>query len=202
MTESTEYVLDSMKAWVWSGFYTRDDVNSMVDDILDSETDEKLVRVAIKPEFAKKAEAEKTWPKQTDCDRLDAAFEALFACGVLALHDAGYTMSAGHDVAREALEEDSKNVYIGYCFYHGQDLERAVKGDGLWIAFDHVKGNVPEKVEVGRIVQRELERVGFNCEWDGNVNRRIGIPIFDWKRRSGKWTELGRLCGSQSSENC
>ena len=183
MAETNEYILESIRSWVWSGYYSPEEVQEMIDDILEEDADETLLRAAVDPEFQKKAEDETTWPDETDCDRLDAAFESLTQNGVLALQNAGYTMSDGHDDAAEALKEHDPGTFTGYCFFHGQDLARAVRGDGLMIAFDHVDGDVPQKVDIGEQVKAALERFGFTVEWDGTINRRIDIPKIDWKRR-------------------
>ena len=158
----------------------------MIDDVLEEGADERFLRTTVEPEFEKKTEAEKRWPTETDCDRLDAAFKALDSRGVLALQNAGYTMSDGHESAYEGLSERGWDKYFGYCFYHGQDLERAIAGHGLLIAFDHVDGEVPEKLEVGKLVKAELERAGFRCDWNADTTKRISIPVFDWKRRRSK----------------
>jgi hypothetical protein len=183
MTETDEYILEAIKASVWSGFYSPEDVDQMIDDLLEDDADEAFLRAAVEPEFEKKAEQEKHWPEETDCDRLDKAFSALEAQGVLALHNAGYTMSEGHQEAFEIMQDRGTDSFIAYCFYHGQDIDRALAGDGLWIAFDHVNGDVPEKIDVGNTVQSTLKNAGFDVEWDGNTNKRIHITGFDWKRR-------------------
>lgn len=101
---------------------------------------------------------------------------------MFALHNAGYDMSDGHQEAAETLADDD-GQYIGYCFYHGQDVERAVDGGGLWVAFDHVEDDVPEKRKVGDIVKEELDRVGLTVNWDGSMDKRIYLAVFDWKHR-------------------
>ena len=155
----------------------------MIDDILDEDANEAMLRNAIAPEFTKKAEAEKKWPKITDCDRLNAAFAALDKRGVLCLHNSGFEMSDGHTEAFEVLSERPKDRYFGYCFYHGQDVESAMAGQGLMLAFNHVNSDVPDKLNVGLALKEELERDGFTLEWDGTSDQRINIPKFDWKRR-------------------
>jgi hypothetical protein len=155
----------------------------MIDDILEEDADEDFLRSAVALEFQKKAEAEPLWPAVTDCDRLDAAFKTLDSLGILALQNAGYTMSDGHSEAHEALTRAVSGRYFGYCFYHGQDLERAVTGGGLMIAFDDLEGDGASKSAVGRLLRETLEQAGLACEWNGDPEQRIGIPGFDWKRR-------------------
>ncbi len=184
LNETDKYILDSIHAWVWSGFYSPEEVDQMIDDILEADAHEQMLRAAVTPEFAKKLQAEPTWPAVTDCDRLNIVFAALDSRGILCLQNAGYTMSDGHDEANEQLSKQPSGRYFGYCFYHGQDLERAVKGGGLMLAYDHVNGDVPDKIKVGSAVKEELERNGFVLDWNGTSENRINIPKFDWKRRS------------------
>jgi hypothetical protein len=132
-------------------------------------------------------EAEKaSWPEVTDCDRLDAVFEALNRRGIIALQNAGYTQSDGQDDVREVYcgTPDAQHI-VGYCFYHGQDLERAVEGGGLSLAFGpvHPQDEQTKGLEVGRRIVEELRRAGFQPQWNGTFNERISIPQFDWKRR-------------------
>ncbi len=60
-------------------------------------------------------------------------------------------MSDGHDDSNEALGNYPKEKFFGYCFYHGQDLERAVSGAGLMLAYDHIDGDVPDKIKVAEV---------------------------------------------------
>lgn len=119
----------------------------------------------------------------TDCDRLNAAFAALDKRGVLCLHNSGFERSDGHTEAFGVLFEQPKGRYFGYCFYHGQDVEGAMAGQGLMRAFNHVNDDVPDKLKVGLALKEELERAGFVLEWDGTSSQRINVPKFDWKRR-------------------
>ena len=58
MSETDEYILNAIKNWVWSGFYSPDEVDSMIDDILEDDADEAMLRAAVALEFEKKAAAE------------------------------------------------------------------------------------------------------------------------------------------------
>jgi hypothetical protein len=184
MTETNEYVSNAIKHWVWSGFYGADEVQDMIGDILEQDADEAMLRNSVGREFAAKAAAEASWPDETDCDRLDRAFAALDASGIIALANAGYTMSDGLDEVNEALHAKPPVKARGYCFYHAQDVERAIDGDGLMIAFGDLNNDKDRKVEIGKIVHQALEREGLNVTWNGDSETRLGIPQFDWKRRS------------------
>jgi hypothetical protein len=183
LNETDRYILNAIRKWVWSGFYTADEVDFMIDDILEDDAHEEFLREAVAPEFAKKSEAEKNWPEKSDCDRLDSVFGALEKRNILCLQKSGYETSDGHQEAFEILSDQPGNRYIGYCFYDGQDLERALDGGGLLVAFDHVDGDVPDKIKVGNALKEELERVGFKIDWSGTTDQRINIPTIDWKRR-------------------
>lgn len=172
-----------IKTHVWPGCYSEDDVLQMIEDVLDEESDEGLLRAAVSPEFRRKREAEKGWPVTTDCDRLDDAFAELNRGGIIALHNAGMTMSDGReDVGREWQARGRAGVK-GYCFYHGQDVERAVEGEGLRLAFGDLQAMAEQKKAVGEEIKACLERHGLKVDWDGNPERRLGVPKLDWKRR-------------------
>jgi hypothetical protein len=51
------------------------------------------------------------------------------------------------------------------------------------VAFDHIDGDVPDKMKIGLALKEELERVRFGIEWDGIIDQRINIPKIEWKRR-------------------
>jgi hypothetical protein len=144
------------------------------------------VTAAVDAALASLASDKTTWPATTDCDRLDNAFAALNARGIIALQNAGYTQSDGYDDVRESYGKHSnRDTVIGYCFYHGQDLERAVHGEGLYLAFGPMdaKKEETEGPRIGAMVVEELVRAGFAVKWRGTFAQRIFVPDIDWKRR-------------------
>jgi hypothetical protein len=183
MSKTDEYILNAIKNWVWSGFFSPDEVDAMIDDILEDDADEAMLRRAVGPEFDKKAAAEASWPDTTDCDRLDQAFEELNSRGVIALHNAGYTMSDGISDVSEVLHQRGRRGIKGYCFYHGQDVERAVTGGGLMVAFGDLDDDKTKKTAIGRLLRDVLQEAGFDVEWNGDPETRLNIPRLDWKRR-------------------
>lgn len=181
-------ILHWVRSYVWSGEYDADEVALLIEDQLGegAEVDAGWLDKEIRREVAAKRKAEKTWPKVTDCDRLDRAFNTLERQGVIALHLAGFTQTDGleevKDASREAGGRESK--YAGHCFYTEQDQEGALDGRGLYIGFGHLSGDDVKGVEVGRMVRAALEREGLNVEWDGTIRTRLYVKGFHWQRRS------------------
>lgn len=184
MTDSEQHVADSVRQWVWSGFYTHGDIEQMMDDIVDDDCDVDELRSLIGPCLREKQRAERQWPAVTDCDRLDKVFYALHEQGICALANAGYTMSDGHSDVAEAVANAPDGHYAGFCFYHGQDVERAIEGHGVMLAFGDLADDEARGVRVGQVIAEALRQTGFAVDWDGSTRTRINLPAFDWKRRT------------------
>ncbi len=188
MTDDETYVRDAIHVWVWGGFYDPERATEHLDDLFADDpeltVDKAAMNAALANEFAAKTAAEKTWPKETDCDRLDRAFDELHRAGICALQNAGYTQSDGHSDVAEVLKDEGRENFRGFCFYHGQDLERAVNGSGLLIAFGDLDEIEADMIAVGRTVVATLAKHGFKTEWDGTAKKRIDITNIDWKRRT------------------
>jgi hypothetical protein len=181
-------VLEEVSTLVRSGFWSKERINEIVCEEIyaPGELDTHKVSEAIDSAVAEWEAEQRTWPAVTDCDRLDAAFVAMNRRGIIALQNAGMTQSDGYDDFREAYENHpDRSSVIGYCFYHGQDLERAVRGDGLFFAFGPVDPRDEESKgpEIGRIVRQELERAGLEVDWDGTFSTRLRVPNMVWQRR-------------------
>lgn len=133
-------------------------------------------------------EADKlTWPAITDNDRLRVAFEALVKHGIVTLEDRASTLSDSYE---EFLEDfrghPNQDRLIGYCGYHRQDVERAVHGGGLYLAFGprpDTKDEAADGAAVGLRIVAELRKAGFEVIWNGTIAQRVYVPSFDWKRR-------------------
>jgi hypothetical protein len=181
-------VLRNIDGLVRGGFDERDRIIEIFCEEMyePGELDEAEVTVAVDAAFASLEKDKATWLSTTDCDKLDKVFAALNTRGIIALQNAGYTQSDGYGDAREIYESRSdRDKVIGYCFYHGQDLERAVNGEGLYLAFGPMDAQNEETAgpRVGAMIVAELERMGFSAQWDGTFNQRIYVPAIDWKRR-------------------
>jgi hypothetical protein len=188
MDERREEARADIRFRVWSGYYDADEVFDIVDDeVFESDGEEEWLRRAVAREFRKKREAERRWPTVTDCDRLDGVFESLRGRGILVRHRCGLTIQDGLDVVADLYREAGgrRSGLSGYCFYHLQDMEGAMWGDGgLWLAFGSFPPSRKRAVAVGQLLREEFERAGFAVEWDGSAAARLLLKGFRWQRRS------------------
>src|SRR5262249_28086762 len=99
------------------------------------ESDPSWLRSQTAQKSAEKEAEEATWGSVTDCDRLDQVFDSLEEQGILALQNAGYTQSEGISDVSELYHDagSEQSGIVGYCFYHGQDLERVMASGNLWL---------------------------------------------------------------------
>jgi hypothetical protein len=184
----TDETLGEIDTQVRSGFESRDRVIEIFCEEMYAPGDLDPTEVSTAVDAAIQAHelAKAAWPEITDCDRLNRAFERLAFEGIICLHNAGYTQSDGFDDFRESYRSHPERGRIrGYCFYHGQDTERAVEGGGLFLAFGPADPK-QEEIEgpvVGRLITTALGAEGLHSEWDGTFAKRIFIPQFIWQKR-------------------
>lgn len=190
--DTRERILDL----VGSGFHPDADIEWMItDEHLDPDELTAEDRAWVKAETARacaaKRAAEATWPAQTEYDRLEAVFAQLRGEKIIALHRAGNTLSDGHDDVREAWRAAGRATsgIHGCCFYHAQDLARAMHGGRLHLAFSG--GMIPDVEQreansqaVGHRIVALLLAAGFGAKWSGNINERIEVDIGQWRKRA------------------
>ena len=174
-------------AMVRSGFYNRERLIKIFTEEIYAPDELNLndVAVSIDTNFAEYEKEKREYPTTTDCDRLDTAFARMNERGVIAVQNAGYTQSDGYeDVGAVYSEHPDKERILGYCFYHGQDLERAINGGSLYFAFGPVDPAEEQTigVEVGTIIRKELERAGLAVDWDGTFENRLSISKLNWQK--------------------
>jgi hypothetical protein len=181
-------VLDQIDFLIRSGFEDPDRIVEMLCEELfeEGELDEEEVVAAVAAASAAHEKDKATWPAITDCDKLDGVFARLNEAGVIAVQYAGYTQSDGYDDVREIYHaHPDRERVLGYCFYHAQDLERAVAGEGLFLAFGPMNPDLEETdgPRVGALIAEKLKDAGLGVKWNGSFSQRILIPEIDWKRR-------------------
>ena len=107
--------------------------------------------------------------------RLDAAFEALRAGGLIALHDVGVTQDDGFADCSQAFHDEggASQGLTGFCFYTRQDLDRAKAVGRLSLAFwGAPSGAEKDMRRVGTQIVKVLRARDFTVEWDGTGAER------------------------------
>ncbi|KAF2515752.1 DUF6891 domain-containing protein [Flavobacterium foetidum] len=191
MTENEEFIYESIFNQVRMGFLSIDDIKeNIMEEIEDNEFEDEISEAwafeKIDQEYQKLLEESKKWKSPTDTEKLIKAFDDLCDQNIIALHNAGYTTSDGEYEVVEVERELQENGIVsdGYCFYHEQDLARAVIPDNpsLYIAFQKVDNSDEETtLKVGNKVAEVLKNNGLEVNWDGSAKKKIEIPNFRWQ---------------------
>ncbi len=185
MNETETYIAEQIRLRVWSGYDGPAEVQDMITDILEADADEDMLRARVAEEFQRKSEAESSWPAETDCDKLNAAFRALREKGVIAIHNAGWDKSeAFHNCLEEYQSQGQPENLFGICYYTSQDVDGAVDGHGMYLGYSSTR---PEMEEVdaeraGALICSELQNAGLKTEWGGTATSRIKLEI-RWQNR-------------------
>ena len=184
----TRATLDMAVALVWSGFYVADEVMEMVLEhcfLEDVAVNADSLHRAVRGEFAHKLKEQEAWPALTDCDRLDQAFAALNRQGVIGLHNVGFSESEGlQEIHSVYVERGGQALGVrGYCFYHAEDVERAVAGLGLYLSYGASDANIQRGVEMGATICASLCKAGLVVHWDGEIGKRLHLLPLAWQRR-------------------
>lgn len=191
MSEDEQFIFDSIFTQVRSGFYSLEDIQTnILEEIEDNgfgdEISEEWACGQIDKVNAELLEECQQWEQPTETDRLIAAFDELAAKHkIIALHDAGYiTEDSEYEVADiERVLNDHDTASEGYCFYNGEDLDPAVRGEGLQLTFQKVENTSDATAkEVARKVIAVLEANGLKTAWDGKAASPIILPGFKWQR--------------------
>ncbi|MEP9358832.1 hypothetical protein [Sphingomonas sp. KR3-1] len=186
--ERDEWVRDQIRRDVASGFYDEDAIlTNAADAFADDFTPEELrplAQQALRQALAEQRAAERHWPDETDCDRLDAAFAQLEEDGVVARQNFSCCGNCGATEIWDEVRavEDTGTDVRGYAFYHMQDTEGAVEGNGLYLNYGACAEGEDAALAVAREIVAELEAHGLETQWDGTWDKRIGVML-DWKRR-------------------
>jgi hypothetical protein len=192
MTENEEFIYESIFNQLRMGFLSIDEIQeNILEEIEDNEFEDEISEEwafdKIREENQKLLSESKQWKSPTDTERLIKAFDELADKNIIALHNAGYTTSDGEyevvEVERDLRENEVESD--GYCFYHEQDLARAIalEDSSLFIAFQKVDNtDDATTIEVGKVVAEVLIDNDFRIKWDGSARTKIEIPGFRWQK--------------------
>lgn len=171
------------------GFDTKEQIYEGIIEMFydEEEIDEKWIEMEVEKQYNEHQIESKKWKYPTDFERLEKVFYELNRNGIIAIHKAGYTKQDGYDDVDEILEQLRKNEIktSGYCFYHTQDLERAIFPEigNLYLAFDSHNQNDKEAINIGNKIVELLEKYEFQVEWNKSINTRILITKINWQKK-------------------
>lgn len=182
-------VLEFIKREVQFGFDNQADILESVWDAGfedEDELHENWLKQVIAEHYNHHQTESKKWTMPTDFDKLAKVFDELNQEKIIALHKAGYTKQDGYSDVGEVVDLlSTKNIVpLGYCFYHTQDLERAIEptSKNLLLAFDDINENDENAIVIGQKITKKLNDNGFTVEWNGTVEERIEIKNISWQK--------------------
>ena len=148
--------------------------------------DEDWLRQTISEKYKQHQKDSITWARPTDFDRLANVFDELIEGKIDCLHNAGYTKQDGEGDCMKTIGHLKKlgvNA-IGFCYYHSQDLARAVDPEtrNLYLGFDSSTQNDNDALEVANKIVDLLKKSGFEVNWPGLVDQRIEIKNINWRK--------------------
>ncbi|MDP3238022.1 MAG: hypothetical protein Q8N26_34845 [Myxococcales bacterium] len=150
---------------------------------------EAAVRKLTRLELERQLAEQQTWTRPTDPEKLDAAFAALCARGILCRHDAGPTRTWAHEVVEKEASEAEGQV-AGIAYYTTQDLERAQRSGLLYLSAGSLGAQTSSIAALATLgaathavlsqVHAALREVGLAASWDGKAGSAVAVTL-DWK---------------------
>lgn len=181
---------DQVRRDVTGGFYDEDAILTNAHELFEEELPRPVLRreasAALRAALADHRAAEQGWTALTDCDRLDAAFAALEAEGVIARQNFTCCGTCGASEIWDEVEaaQQAGEPVEGYAFFHMQDTESTVEGHGLYLNYGACVTGEDAAIAIGRRIVDQLEAHGLATDWDGSWGQRINVAL-DWKKRRG-----------------
>jgi hypothetical protein len=124
------------------------------------------------------------WLEETDCDKLDRAFDELEQNGIVSRQNFTCCQTCGHAEIWEEVEQAKQDSEIkGYVFYHWQDTERAVEEGRLYLAYGALDSSDDATKLVAQSIVDTIQKHGFKVDWNGSLDKRICVEDIKWRRR-------------------
>ncbi len=186
---------DRLRYEIEAGFFSDEELHAMVLECGRGVNHQELLELASQliPKLRAEHDARvAAWPAQTDCDRLDAAFEALHREGIFAQHNVACCRNCSLTELANYLEAKwtQTNAWRGMAFYDNQCTQDAVEGQGLIIYFWAMnskgkavkKADCPEMEPLGPELARTLRAHNLRVElYPGETYVLVHL---DYKRRA------------------
>lgn len=179
-------ISNEINAFVKSGFFNKKEILENFLEMFYNETlDTAWVKQEVYSQYEQRLAEQSKWEKETDFDRLAAVFDKLNSSGIIALHKAGYTKQDGEADTEEIYEQlKVKGIKTyGYCFYHTQDMDRAIEDGNLFLAFGNLEGDGKAIEDVGKNIVVALHEKSFKTDWNGSITERIKVVGMKWQKK-------------------
>lgn len=183
--EVRQHILNCMR----EGFDSDEDLIERCIDYFVGDPCEAQAKKIVEDEFATIKlgflKSQTDWPEKTDCDRIDAAFEALTASGIVARHHFTCCNTCGRsEITDEIQAESDRGLRVrGYTFYHWQSTEHAIEDGLLFLNYGASPDDSEENAEaIGREIVDTLHRQNLETSWSGSVEQKIAVKM-SWMRR-------------------
>ena len=180
--------LEQLELEIGFGFDNEQELFESIRDIFYNEDDfdEDWLRKTISEKYNQRQKKSSTWIRPNDFDRLAKSFDQLIRDKIVCLHKAGYTKQDGEGDCMETIERLNELGIkaIGFCYYHSQDLARAVDKDtkNLYLGFDSPTHDDNMALQVANKIISTLKENSFEVNWTGTVDQRIEIKNIDWQK--------------------
>ncbi|KAF7177269.1 hypothetical protein CNMCM7691_005159 [Aspergillus felis] len=177
-------ITQNARVRVLTGLYSQEEILEQLIDIYElPEHGKTVVQQLIQSLWNQQLEEEATWADEpTDVEKLDDAFSRLededhILCRM------NFTCCGSCGNAEIGGEADES--HIGYCFFHQQDTEAAVKGTRLFLRYGIFKGKTTDEsvVNIGRKIAATLREEGLKVDWDEDPKKTINLDPFQWRVR-------------------
>ena len=182
-------VLEQLELDIKFGFENEYELFYNLRDMFDDDeddVDESWLRNVITEKYKQHQDESFSWIKPTDFDKLANAFDELIEEKIVCLHNAGCTKQDGESDCMEVINSLNEVGVkaIGFCYYHSQDLVRAVnpKIKNLCLGFDSPTHNNNEALETANKIVAALKKYNFEVNWAGTVEQRIVINNINWNK--------------------
>jgi len=183
-------IKEAIKTTVYSGFFSDSELYGECEQIIEDmclDYDEPMPSKELVRKLTDNIISERNSLHHGDnFIQLAKAFDELTAEGVIALHNAGYTMDEGFDSVDVVFSFMKENEIPrnGWCFYHTQDMERAIDPEisNLCIAFGSTYEDSEKTVFLGERISDCLNSHGFKVKWNKTSDTRIIIEDFRWDK--------------------
>jgi len=170
------------------GFENKDELFESIREMFyeEDDFDEDWLKLIISEKYNQHQQDSLTWTRPNDFDRLVKSFDQLINDKIVCLHKAGYTKQDGEGDCMETIEKLNELGIkaIGFCYYHSQDLARAVDKEirNLYLGFDSPTQDDNEALRVATKIFSTLKENGFEVSWTGTVDQRIEIKNIYWQK--------------------